>query len=102
LTLVATLTEAHSRLSVATLEVEGFRTEILPKLAQAEAASERAYRAGALSYIEWAQVQSDAISARREQLQAAIEAHRALIEIQRLTGSPFTGADAGPASETQP
>jgi outer membrane protein, heavy metal efflux system len=102
LTLVATLTEAHSRLSVATLEVEGFRTEILPKLAQAEAASERAYRAGALSYIEWAQVQSDAMSARREQLQAAIEAHRALIEIQRLTGSPFTGADAGPASETQP
>jgi cobalt-zinc-cadmium efflux system outer membrane protein len=63
---------------------------LLPKYAQAERASERAFRAGALTYTEWAQLQSDASEARREQLLAAIESHRALIEIQRLTASPFT------------
>ena len=65
------------------------RDVLIPKFEQAERASERAFRAGALTYIEWAQVQSDVMSVRSEQLLAAVEAHRALIEIQRLTGSSF-------------
>jgi cobalt-zinc-cadmium efflux system outer membrane protein len=89
LTLEATLVEAHMRLGGASAEVAATRDVLLPKFDQAERASERAYRAGALTYTEWALLQSDGIAARREQLLAAIEAHRALIEIQRLTGSPF-------------
>jgi len=89
LTLEATLVEAYTRLSGATLEVAAARDVLLPKFEQAQRASERAFRAGALTYIEWAQVQSDVMSVRSEQLLAAVEAHRALIEIQRLTGSPF-------------
>ena len=89
LSLEATLIEAHMRLSGASAEVTAARDILLPKFAQAERASERAFRAGALSYTEWAQLQSEAMTARREQLLAAVEAHRALIEIQRLTGSPF-------------
>ena len=58
---------------------------------QREAAAERAYRAGALSYLEWAQVQAERSSARRERLAAALQARKALIEIQRLTGEPFVG-----------
>jgi cobalt-zinc-cadmium efflux system outer membrane protein len=96
LTLEATLVAAHMRLTSASAEVNAFRDVLLPKYAQAERASERAFRAGALTYTEWTQLQSDASEARREQLLAAIEAHRALIEIQRLTGSPFT------TSRTQP
>jgi cobalt-zinc-cadmium efflux system outer membrane protein len=90
LSLEATLVEAHLRLTAASSEVAAARESLLPKLAQAERASERAFRAGALTYGEWAQVQGDAMTARREQLLAAVEAHRALIEIQRLTGSSFT------------
>lgn len=100
MTLEATLIDAHSRLSGATAEVAAARDLLLPKLEQAERSSEKAFRAGALTYIEWSLVQADAISARREQLLAALEAHRALIEIQRLTGSPFV--KAGKVERTQP
>jgi outer membrane protein, heavy metal efflux system len=89
LSVEGTLIDAHLRLGAASGEVAAARDSLLPKLEQAERASERAFRAGALTYAEWAQVQSDGIAARQEQLLAAIEAHRALIEIQRLTGSPF-------------
>ena len=89
LTLEATLVEAHTRLSGASLAVATARDVLIPKFEQAERASERAFRAGALTYIEWAQVQSDVMSVRSEQLLAAVDAHRALIEIQRLTGSSF-------------
>jgi len=89
LTLEATLIEAHLRFSGASAEVRAARDELLPKLQQAERAAERAYRAGALSHVEWSQVEAESFAARREQVFAAIDAHRALIEIQRLTGSPF-------------
>jgi len=89
LSLYATLVEAHAQLTAAASEVSLSSQELLPALQQASAAAERAYRAGALSYLEWAQVQSDHTEARREQVSAALQAHRALIEIQRLTGESF-------------
>lgn len=89
LTLYATLVEAHAQLTAAASEVSLSAHEVLPALEQAGLAAERAYRAGALSYLEWAQVQADRTEARREQVAAALQAHRALIEIQRLTGESF-------------
>jgi outer membrane protein, heavy metal efflux system len=89
MTLFATLSEAHAQVSNAYAEVSLIRDDVLPSLVQAEAAAERAYQAGALSFLEWAQVQSETATVRREQLAAALEAHRALIEIQRLTGDAF-------------
>lgn len=88
--LYSTLAEAHGRYLSAHLEVRRLGRDVIPKLGQAEDVAERAYRAGAISYLEWAQLQSERISARRQQLEAALEAQRALIEIQRLTGQPFT------------
>jgi cobalt-zinc-cadmium efflux system outer membrane protein len=102
LSLYATLVEAHARLTAAGSEVSMAAQDVLPALQQAETAAERAYRAGALSYLEWAQVQSDRTEARREQVAAAVQAHRALIEIQRLTGESFVrSAQARTALEHQ-
>lgn len=95
LSLYSTLAEAHGRYRTAQLEVERLRDDVIPKLIAAETAAERAYRAGAISYLEWAQLQSEKASARRQALEVALDAQRALIEIQRLTGQAFLAIPAG-------
>jgi len=99
LALHSTLIDAHGRYRAAQIEVDRLRDEVLPLLARAETAAEHAYRSGASSYLEWAQVQSARIAELRQQLDVAVDAQRALIEIQRLTGQPMlpavrTSADA--------
>ena len=98
LSLYSTLAEAHGRYRVAQLEVQRMQTDVLPKLGKAEAAAERAYRGGAISYLEWAQLQSERTQGRKQQLDAALDAQRALIEIQRLTGEAFV---ASPSSQNR-
>lgn len=100
LSLYSTLAEAHGRYRVAQVEVQRLQVDVLPKLSKAEAAAERAYRGGAISYLEWAQLQSERTNTRKQQLESALEAQRALIEIQRLTGQAFvaTPADANKGS----
>jgi cobalt-zinc-cadmium efflux system outer membrane protein len=93
-TLYATLAQAYGQYVTGKAEAEACRDDLLPRLARAETAAEHAYRAGALSYLEWAQVQSETMAVHKQQLAAAIEAQRALIEIQRLTGNPFINATA--------
>lgn len=101
LDLRATLAEAHGRLAVDALAVRQTTDNVLPALERAEAAAGQAYRAGALSYLEWAQLQAELLSARRDRIAAARDFHRALIEIQRLTAEPFVLADRAP-NETTP
>lgn len=101
LDLRATLAEAHGRLLVDALAVRQTTEKVLPALERAESAAGQAYRAGALSYLEWAQLQAELLSARRDRIAAARDFHRALIEIQRLTAEPFVLADRAP-SETTP
>lgn len=96
ISLYSTLAEAHGQYTVAALEVARLRDEVIPRFNRAEAAAERAYAAGAASYMEWALLQSERTNARRQQLEAALAAQRALIEIQRLTGQPFVAADPTP------
>lgn len=102
LALYSTLADAHGRYRAAQLETARLRADILPRLGKAEAAAERAYRAGASSYLEWAQLQSERTSVRRQQLEAALEAQGALIEIQRLTGQAFVAGPAAPTEGTTP
>lgn len=88
LDLRATLHEAHSRYLRARSEVAHIDRELLPLLQRGERAADAAYRAGALSWLEWAQMQTDLVTLQHERLAAALDARRALIEIQRLTAEP--------------
>ena len=92
LQLYATLAEAHGRYLTSRLEVTRMGRDVLPQLKRAENAAEKAWRAGAISYMEWAQLQAMRIEARQRQLEAAIAAQTALIEIQRLTGQSMVAA----------
>lgn len=97
LQLYATLAEAHGRYATSRLEVTRMTRDVLPKLQRAERAAETAWRAGAISYMEWAQLQAMRIDARRRQLDAAIAAQTALIELQRLTGQGLLASADGSA-----
>ncbi|MCH6483514.1 TolC family protein [Pseudoxanthomonas sp. LH2527] len=100
--LYATLTDAHGRYRLAQLDVQRTRDDVLPRLRRAEQAAERAYRAGAISYLEWAQLQSETTATRRQQLDAALEAQLALIELQRLTGQALVAMPMNPEQGTTP
>ena len=100
--LYSALTNAYGNYSTARLEVGRLRTDVIPRLEKAEKAAEYAWKAGAISYLEWAQLQSETTAARRQQLDAALDAQAALIEIQRLTGQAFVAAPAAPTEGTTP
>jgi len=95
--LQATLAEAHGRYRVAQSAVALLARDVLPRLGRAAAATERAWRAGAVSYLEWSQLQDAHSDALRQQLDAAEAAQIALIELQRLTGQSLVVAHATPA-----
>lgn len=100
ISLRATLADAHGRLRSETLVVRRTDEDVLPALQRAEASAGAAYRAGALSYLEWSQLQADLLQARRDRTDAAREFHRALIEIQRLTAQPFVLATGATTDST--
>ncbi len=87
--LYSTLVEAHGRYQLARLELARMQSDVLPAWARAAKTGEATYRAGAASYLEWSQLQSEWTQARRQQLATAVDAYNALIEIQRLTGQPM-------------
>ncbi|UUS15050.1 TolC family protein [Stenotrophomonas sp. CD2] len=102
LSLYSTLVEAHGRYTVAQAEVARLQGDVLPKLARAEQAAERAYRAGAISYLEWAQLQSERVAMAQQQLDVALDAQSALIEIQRLTGQALVAPPAAASTGETP
>ncbi len=96
--LYSTLVDAHDRYQAAAWQSRQLRSEVLPLIERAEAAAGNAYRSGAASAVEWHQLQAERIAALRRQLESVLEAHAALIEIQRLTGQAFV---AGPSPDSQ-
>lgn len=61
-------------------------TEVIPRIESALLETRNAYERGRYSYLEWSTVQAELIGARRERIEACIDAHRNVIEIERLTG----------------
>ncbi len=84
--LEATLTEAWARLDLAVSSAQRIEAELLPALTLAAKAAEQAYAAGAASQLEWVQLLAEIGATRRERVETSLDAHRARIEIERLTG----------------
>ncbi len=66
--------------------IETVRNEIIPPLEQALTQTRRAYQLGRYSYLEWRSVQDEVLDAHNTLIEASIDAHRNIIEIERLTG----------------
>lgn len=66
--------------------------DVIPLTQSALADTRRAYEIGRYGYLEWRTVQAELLDALSERLEAAIDAHRIVIEIERLTGTSFESA----------
>ena len=66
------------------------RDDVIPRIESALADTRRAYDLGRYSYLEWSVVQGELLEANNELLEASVNAHRVIIEIERLTGVPAT------------
>jgi len=63
-----------------------FRDDVIPRIEQALKETHSAYELGRYSYFEWRIVQEDLLAARLALVEASVDAHRKVIEIERLTG----------------
>jgi cobalt-zinc-cadmium efflux system outer membrane protein len=71
------------------IEVSGrLDRDIIPRIETALEGTQRLYDAGGYSYLELALVRSQLLEAREERLDVTADAHRLVIEIERLTGVP--------------
>jgi cobalt-zinc-cadmium efflux system outer membrane protein len=66
------------------------REQVLPRVEKALVDTQRAYTAGRYGYFELQLVQREVLSTRMALLDASIDAHERLIEIERLTGTVIT------------
>lgn len=69
--------------------IDAYRGDILPQLEQALNETRKAYNLGRYGYLEWRSVQADLLTARSTLVEASIDAHLKVIEIERLTGVPM-------------
>lgn len=66
--------------------VGAYHNDIIPQLEKALKETRRAYNLGRYSYLEWRTVQVDLLDARSALVEASIDMHLKVIEIERLTG----------------
>jgi len=66
--------------------IDTVRDEIIPLLEEALSETLRAYHLGRYSYLELRSVQTELLDANNKLIEASVEAHRNIIELERLTG----------------
>jgi cobalt-zinc-cadmium efflux system outer membrane protein len=81
----------YQELGHAYAEVTSLRQEIIPAMQTAAEQSRYAYERGRYGYMEWAAAQRELLDAERALFEAAADAHRLRIEIERLTGTALGG-----------
>jgi cobalt-zinc-cadmium efflux system outer membrane protein len=65
---------------------KAFRNEVIPRIEQAMTDTRSAYERGRYSYLELRTAQEDLLAARNALVDASVDAHLNVIEIERLTG----------------
>jgi cobalt-zinc-cadmium efflux system outer membrane protein len=70
--------------------------QILPRVEAALGDTERAYELGRYGYLELQSAQREVLDARTALVGAAVDAHRSVIEIERLTGAALPSAETRP------
>jgi cobalt-zinc-cadmium efflux system outer membrane protein len=70
------------------------RNDVLPKIELALAETQSAYELGRYSYFDWRTLQAQLIEVQNMLIEASIDAHRNVIEIERLTGVRVANAGA--------
>lgn len=73
-----------------------FRDKVLPRVEQALADTQTAYATGRYGYFELQLVQTEVLDTRSALVEASIDAHKRLIEIERLTGTTVLSSVAQP------
>ena len=68
------------------------REQVLPRVEKALADTQHAYTTGRYGYFELQLVQGEVLTTRMALVVAAIDAHKRLIEIERLTGTVVTSS----------
>lgn len=71
---------------------ETLNKDVLPRIERALADTEKAYAAGRYSYFELKVVQAELLDARASLVESSIDAHRRIIDIERLTGTSVTSS----------
>lgn len=68
--------------------VDVLQSAVIPKYEEALAEVRRSYELGAISYLDWLQIQESVQQTRSELIEARLQAQLKNIEIERLTGIP--------------
>jgi len=76
----------HEKLQHSLHIIKTVSGEIIPPLEQALTETRRAYNLGRYSYLELRSVQAELLDAHNALVEASIDAHQNIIEIERLTG----------------
>jgi len=69
---------------------------VIPPLQQVLKESRRAYKLGRYTYLEWRSAQTELLDAQISLIEASVDAHRYVIEIERLTGVRVTQTTTRP------
>jgi cobalt-zinc-cadmium efflux system outer membrane protein len=84
--LEANLATQYERLNAARQTSESLRSEILPSAQSAFDAANKGYNAGKFSFLDVLDAQRTLFQAKSQYIQALLEAHQAVAEIERILG----------------
>lgn len=84
------LSTQHERLNAARQTTESLRTEILPSAQSTFDAANKGFSAGKFNFLDVLDAQRTLFQAKSQYIQALLDAHQAVAEIERMLGDVFS------------